>query len=320
MLTLDNTLHIKNISPDDMDIHVDLMLQAGQHLRSTAYWKWINKGIWDGDTIIHGIEHNRHMVGSYAVHPITLIYNNLTLSAGFATQALIHTEYRKLKNIYSITNSVIEECKQNGVQVVIGFPNETMWQISERFLEWKVVRLFQSLEINIEDFNVGDIGITNVTSYTRDMTIGFSQSQGISRKKTNKWFTWRFCDHPIIHYKIFCINKENIVSSYVVLKVFRANNTLKGHIMDYQSSSVDDMSSLMLKAKEYFRWMGVQKISFWCMPSNKWYQWFMQWPFKETGFKTNFAIKIIDDKNKSSIGSLPEYNNWDIQMSFSDAF
>lgn len=310
-------MEISDISANDVRPHVELMLAVSGHPRNETYWQWMNTGY--DETLITGLKHKGEILASYAVHARDLVYQGQIYRVGFATQALMHTDYRDLKNLVRLTDEVWRRCRLANINYVIGFPNNNIWMINKRVMDWSEIAVFPSYEVTLEKIK-SSIKHPPVDHISADIPneLYFETQSGVCLKKDYDWFRWRFNDNPCNYYRIRFVESYK-GHSYLIAKTYNSDNGIKfGHFIDFQFSDYDSFAALVFDAVSYFEWSGVDRISLWLMPSSDYLKWFVSLGFSDSGFSTNFGIKDVSNNRGGS--PLYDFNKWNIHMSFSDAF
>jgi hypothetical protein len=312
-------MELRRLIDKDASQHIELMLESSGHDRTIAYWKWLNCNLPSGDTIIYGIIENDRVIGSYAVHLVPLQYNGDVFKCGFATQAVVHSKYRNLQRIVSLSREVLDLCKELKFDFIFGFPNNNIWPVKKKIIGWKEVSKLKQLVVDISSFS--SINNKNVIVLERCNDIEFLQEKGVAFIKTNEWFKWRYFDNPIAHYHVCGITCESgkKISSYIVLKTYRGNENI-GHIIDIQSKNREDMEQLLSSAAEYFNWMGVKEISLWCTPSDEWYKFFVNLSVNSAYNVTDTNFGIFPLSKNGFNTDFYNIGNWNLKMFMSDAF
>jgi len=310
---------------------IDLFWQAGPHIRTVGFWRWMNQGNPFGHSIIELVESSGMIIGHYAILPVILCAGDTRVKAGFAIQALIHPSFRNLKNLLQMTGRVWERCAQEGIEFIYAFPNDNIWKVCLTLMDMKPICDFRSLELPFRGQPVSlprptsKIDVSRLTSFTEDFDGLWAESpiavtKKMSVARNSEFLNWRFFQHPLEHYIVYAATAKGKVRGYIVLKFYRRQDKLYGHIVDILTArdGLLDISRALLKiAFDFFTKSGVDIISGWMCPDNPYYELLASIGFTPTGFNTHFGYKSI-------IGEIPleflEPGNWYLTMADSDAF
>ena len=305
------------------------MWSSSTHVRNVQYWKWVNSDLWGYAPIIKYAYFKDNIIGSYVINPVKLLFKGKTIKAGFATQVLVHPEYRDLSIINDLNTSIVESCGHELVDFIYGFPNNSIWNVNLRLFGWNdagginYLRVdrnnFYKLNANIDTFFIDDSRINILKKFISEVSNRVNNDT-IEFKITLDWFKWRFFDNPLQYYKVMCVEIDNNVHGVLVLKNYYNGENLVGHIVYIKTLTInyDVVSSLVRKAFDYFEYIGALEVTIW-KTNNNWIMRFLQ----ENGFVlvddyyTNFGFKSIAMNN---IDNIPGAEGWDISMSNSDAF
>lgn len=303
---------IKLVKSDDISDIVSLYVSTDpRHLRSSVYYNYSNNTTFGNGICVLAKNKNKEVIGHYSIIPLEFSFNNKKISVGYAQQAIIHPEYRDLKLICSLHNKAIELVKDR-FDFVFAFSNDNFVQVKEKLLSWKNLGTFDSDLINLNEIK-DDINhdVVSVNSFKTDFE---NDKELFSICRTKEYLNYKFFKHPLNHYKVFGIYNKNKLEAYIVLKFYKNENEneLIGHFIDFVASSEEMLSSLMAKAKSYFRFYGVNKVIFW---NKSKYRKYLKNYIKEKSFKTNF---LLYDFNKSN--EFIKQDKWDLSMMLSDAF
>ena len=325
-----NTLTYRSYRRGDEIKICDLFLEGSPHIRTIGYWNWINCLSPFGRSIVEVAEINDKIIGHYAVLPINFYIEGKKINAGLVSQAIVHPSFRNLENIVNITNRVWQQCEEQSIEFVYGFPNNKMWDVKKLLMDWKPVAEFKCLEIEskkitkfstetrqnivlerIERFNEKFNELWNHSNFTN------SRLKIVSRNA--KYLNWRVFGNPLSHYHVYAAHIGNNIVGYIVLKLFRRSNTLYGHVIDIltlDSKQLDVAKTLLNGAFEYFNHANVDIVSMWLFEGNYLYKEILSKGFVADGFETNFGVKKINER----ADKIYDISDWHISMLDSDAF
>ena len=315
---------------DEYEI-TDLLTISGTHLRTAVYWRWSNIKTPFSRSICVVLEaHDKTIIGHYSIMNVKLFFNGDVYNAGFGGQLVIHPQFRNFKLLWKLLNFAWEKCKENKIDFVFAFPNANIWPIKYNMMNWKLVNEFKSLELNISDSfgNGKDDVLSSQLEFERITNLGdfentidrlwnenkIDMKSKIYIEKNFRFVSWRFFRHPLHHYPFFLVKNNGKYVGWVALKLYNKNSTSYGHIVDVVALGKDHYIWIVKEAVSFFKKYNVNILSLWCGENLK--KLFKELGFKETGFSTNFGIKIINNVPETAM----DINAWDLTMSYSDAF
>ncbi len=309
----------------------DLLMISGPHLRTVDYWRWSNIQTPFSKSICVVLETQDKMIaGNYSVMPVKLFCNGEVYNAGFGAQLVIHPQFRNFKLLWKLLSFAWEKCTQYSIDFIFAFPNDNIWPIKHKMMDWKLVKEFRALELNI---SVGfehdkDAALLPQAEFERITDLkGFENTidniwdehrinmkSNIYIEKDSKFVSWRFFRHPLHHYPFFLVKNNGKFIGWVALKFYTENGVRYGHIIDAVSPIKEHYSLIARKAINFFKKHNTDKVSLWCREDLKIL--FKELGFQETGFTTNFGVKVI----KRCPDVVTDINAWDLTMSCSAAF
>ncbi|MCR4321655.1 MAG: GNAT family N-acetyltransferase [Candidatus Brocadiaceae bacterium] len=308
----------------------DLFRMSSDHLRTLNYWRWANlKNPFSQSISLVVEDKSRNIIGNYSVMGFRLIYKDKFFKAGFGSQLVIHPRFRNFKLMWQLLNAVWSRSQEEGISFIFAFPNNNIWPIKNKFMDWKLVREFQSLELDVkgtgmrfeQNFEIRLQRISNLYPY-RDMIERIwgntNDRKLIHLQKNYDFVNWRFFKHPVEHYPFYLVKNQNgIIIGWIALKFYKKKEILYGHIVDFIIADEKLKKTLIMLAVEQLTISGVDIVSTWGSGSTK--HIYEEIGFREQGFTTNFGIKFFDDKHEEQV-DLTTYAKWDLAMSYSDAF
>ena len=249
---------------------------------------------------------------------------NKVRTIGFGQQAVTHYQYRGLDNILNICQQIYSLAASR-YDYLYAFPNNNMFPIKKRLLNWTDLGEFNADVIDIEKIPSG----VKQTNETRQIFALPKEVDGILRypsdqiclKNNSEFLNYRFVNNPINQYTMFgAFDEAQRLVGYIIAKLYydKNLNKLLGHLVDYEATQNVELvfNDLLNESKRFFEFYGVDLIVFWNQ-KNLYKQYFDQHINKEKkGFMTNFGLLELNP----SIPSISSINQWSFSMAHSDAF
>jgi len=328
-----SNIKYREYRPGDEKKHVELMWESSPHVRNIAYWKWINNKCGNKEPILQYAINEKHIIGSYVVHPVEVFLGKRKISAAFATQVLVHSSYRDLRILKNLSENISNACGKSGVEFIYGFPNSNIWEVYLRLFEWSDVGKIQFLACDISEYikknfkknSQYDVSILdqNDIFFIKDLldaykNLCFSKG-GVFLNKTVEWFEWRYFQNPMQHYKVLYAQKNSSIFGVLVIKYYNNGKRLVGHIVDIiiAESDAEIIDALINKSFSFFKFIGITEISLWRTREDWIKRYLISAGFSVTDRYSNFGIRKT---GKSHNESIYNQNNWDLCMGNSDAF
>tara|TARA_R110000765_G_scaffold141121_2_gene241886 strand:+ start:11 stop:1003 length:993 start_codon:yes stop_codon:yes gene_type:complete len=299
--------------------------------RGIDFWLWINRFLSKENSIVVIVEYQQKVVGHYAIIPGEVVLDEKKYQIGFGIHAVIESEVNNLVSIFEVTNLAYKKAKELGLKFIYGFPNKNYRLIQQKIERWQQIGLFSAYEIDINKYLINtDLNKYQIEKIT-DSTKSILSLAKIFDKKVNPktknyfdksflYYVNRYIKHPHKFYDSFLIKNQEGNSAIVILKKFRENNTIKGHLIDFlhqenfKFETIIDISIFILKKEK------IDLLSLWHI-NGEIKEIFENRGLEPKGFNTFFGLKFLDkDFKKTHQDVLLDFNNWTLMMGDSDAF
>jgi GNAT superfamily N-acetyltransferase len=218
-----SNLKYQIITPNDNEFHNGLLETASeihQREKDTSEWlKWKYFSSPFGNCIVAcAINEQNKVVGEISFGRYEFILNNETVKAAYSYQTMVHPDYQGKGVFKKLTNLAINECKNQGVEILFNFPNANSympfiknkwkpinsikyWMKPMRFLKvlanitsirksFQVDNAISLDEINVQKlkelfYNVKPLNIPNT----------------LCPNRTKEFLEWRYTSYPVAKYK-----------------------------------------------------------------------------------------------------------------------
>ena len=309
--------------------HIELMWSSSMHVRNVQYWNWLNSEYWGGGKpIIEYAFSNSRLIGSYVIHPLNLSYAGRIFKSGFATQVIIHPEYRDMSILKNLTDNIIKACELSGLDFIYGFPNDSIWNIHIRMFGWKDVGKISTLKLcNAGAMHIDsqkNIFVVTDDDYVEVCEFIWTTSSNncpnlVSFINSAEWAIWRYYKNPLQYYKLLALRGKDGLEGVIAIKYYNKNSVLIGHIIGLHvlNDSSTVIASLLLEAVKEFKFVGVDVITMWQPNNSLVKKCILDFGFKKNGEVTNFGIRRI---SKNYNDKMDESINWNLSMFNSDAY
>ncbi len=313
-------------SDDEYQI-LNLYEEVNNRKMALEYWRWRYSKSPFGKGIIKLVFADGKLIGHYAVTPMDILFNNKPLRAVFSLHTMTHPDFQKQGIFTFLAEEVYKKCQSEGFSFVYGFPNENSYHGFKNKLGWTGFGKMNSLEKHLDaetNSSSKAENIHEIDGFDYRVNVLWDKVKAGYRvivPRTKDYLNWRFAEHPTIEYPKYIITSaDSELSGYMVLKVYRDGNRVKGHIVDMLS--VDDehtVKSLLNTAYDYFTERKIGNLSCW-MPENC----FCARILKEEGFiskefDVSFGVRTFK-KVEKSLNSVEQLDNWHLTMSDVDVF
>ena len=166
---------------------------------------------------------------------------------------------------------------RKGIELIYGFPNANIVKLYSEKLDWRIFGKINGFELVLE------AGVSArcdpkeeplVEKTTMDFNLELDEFWDRQKKdykvvvpRNSTFFNWRYFLRPDYEYKVFISSQGGNLKGYIVLKLFKENDRIIGHIVDCISEERRGLNALLNKALEYFKENKASRVSFW-FPEN----------------------------------------------------
>ena len=302
------------------------LLRACGYSPDERWWRWMNEECPQGKTLVElAVAGDGEVVGHYSVWPKLLRSGGATLRAGMAIHAAVHPDHRGLSILKDLMQRTVARCREEGIAFIYAFPNDQVWLVYLRFLQWKELGDLKACEISLEGWDEPEQG-GSLQWVLRDPPV-FEEAHGriqqamleegslrekIAAVKDRAWLEWRYARHPRVRYPLLeGRSSSGELVAYGVLKLYEKAGIRYGHIVDFGvlPSAEQGFPALVRAALRFFKSRGADVASCWFSDE--------QLGFRKTGFITHVGIRPVEPENSGETFML---NPWHVTMGDSDAF
>jgi GNAT superfamily N-acetyltransferase len=313
-------------SGDEYQI-LSLYEEVNNRNMALEYWRWRHAKSPFGKGIIKLVLADGKLIGHYAVTPMDILVDNRPLRAVFSLHTMTHPAFQRQGIFTFLAEEVYKRCQSESFSFAYGFPNENSYHGFTNKLGWTGFGKMSSLEkkLDAKTKAVSKAGnIHEIDRFDDRVNVLWDTVKAGYRvivPRTKDYLNWRFAEHPTVEYPRYIITSGGSeLSGYMVLKVYRNGDLVKGHIVDMLS--VDDehtVKGLLNTAHDYFIERGIENLSCWMPESCFCTRILKQEGFINKEFDVNFGVRIFEKADKS-LRSVEQLDNWHLTMSDVDVF
>ena len=319
-------IQIRKLKSADIEKVCALFTEFLPYKRDIDFWFWINKFIGVDDSIaVIAEDKDEKIVGYYAIVPFNLNYMGTILKAGLGLHAFVHPDYRRKVSIFELSNLAYKEAKNKEIKLVYGFPNKNYKDIQLKIERWSEIATFKSIELSAKiKKNNTKFKLKKINNSAKDLLniekliIQNQNINSIELKKTTKYYYERYINHPQKLYNCFYIVVQSKILGFLVLKTFKDEETVKGHIIDFITKEIVTYTDIIDLSLDYFN-EEINKLVLWPV-NEKFKAEVKKYGNINYGFETFFGLKLIDKSLKDELHNLINFENWNLMMGDSDAF
>lgn len=270
---------------------------------SLEEWRWFYR-----DAVIVIAEDAGRIIGHYAVQRRPFSVKGRVCAAGLVIGSMVSPEYRNVTTFLECAKYCYALCRQRGIAFVYAFPNDNVWLVRRRMLDWSALPSLISLVAAPDTVEqVDEERIDRVDEVESEVVVG---SDAIAPIYPKDFLTWRI-HKPGTTYPTFADRDRR---GYVVLKHYKDD----GHILALRAKDPQTGRRLLARALAHFVAANTKKISMWMLPRSPMFPMVTAAglvPDSEKG--KNFGFLALED---GLTETLADASAWDISMLDSDVF
>jgi hypothetical protein len=238
------------------------------------YWKFTGSNP-AGHSFIWVAEHKDHLVGHFAAVPYRLKVFDEELTASHTIGALVDRKFQNRGLLKFVGEKLMEELAANNIHYTWGFPNRLAHKFENVILKYNDLVEFDLWKLEKANIvaTVPNPAIRPVTEFDArfdNLWEICSPDYPVAVVRNRTYLNWRYLKRPDWHYYPFALYEDELLKGYIILKLYREEETLRGHIVDIFGRRDDKatFSALIERATRFFITEGVDEatVLFWGNP------------------------------------------------------
>lgn len=234
-MSTNNIIYRPEKLPNESENILKLMSICFKREFSRDWFEWFNLNCPFGKNNIFIAEDldNSDIVGVYGLLPYKCIINNKIVDSLLCTNVMTHPDYGG-RGIFTQLGryALSSEFKNGKFKFSLGVPNANAIK-GHLKIGWTVFSnlTFYKKHINAKTNFEGE----QIFEFTDDhgaFATKISMNNNFSVLKNSDFLNWRYFERPDKEYIIYEIRSNGVLSGFIVLKYFDANNYKKLHILD----------------------------------------------------------------------------------------
>lgn len=231
------------------------------------YWKFTERNP-AGHAFVWVAEHQDHLVGHFAAVPYKLKLFDEVVTASHTIGALVDKKFQNRGLLKFVGEKLMEDLEKNNIPYTWGFPNRLAHKFENVVLKyndlvnfdlWKIEKAALKKSLPIP-------GIRPVTEFDNafdELWETCSPDYEIAVVRNKIYLNWRYLQRPDWKYFPFALYGGNALKGYVVLKLYKEEETLRGHIIDIFARRDDEqtLAGLIDHSLNFFIDEGVDEIT-----------------------------------------------------------
>jgi GNAT superfamily N-acetyltransferase len=260
--------YIKGDEKEIMDLDArELPTQWNPRTLENWHWKFTERNP-AGHSFIWVAEHGGHLVGHFAAVPYRLKIFDEVVTASHTIGALVDKKYRNRGLLKFVGEKLMEELVKNNIPYTWGFPNRLAHKFENVILKyndlvdfslWKV----EKAALKKTPPNPGIRAVMEFDEAFNKLWERCSPGYEIAVVRNKIYLDWRYLQRPDWKYYPFAFYENDELKGYVVLKLYREENTQRGHIIDIfaQRDDAQTLAALIDHSINFFIEQAVDEIT-----------------------------------------------------------
>ena len=285
---------------------------------SNWYWKYTDSNP-SGKSFIWLMEKDGSIIAHFAAVPYKIKVFDREIVASHSIAALVKEEYQNLGLLKFVGDKLFKELKENEIPFTYGFPNKRAYGLHKEFMQYHDLIFFETWKIEknkitnkeqLEFFRPIDKFDDDFDKLWDDCCDDYK----VAVVRNKKYLNWRYLKRPDWKYYPFGIYQNEELKGYVVLKLYKEDKIIRGHILDVFThlGDTDTLNKIIDGSLDFFKEHNVDEIT--CFMSGN-------TPFekalKEHGFfkeKTKIPLIIRINKEFDYSEEIKDQKNWYFMM------
>ncbi|KAF0135268.1 MAG: hypothetical protein FD145_94 [Candidatus Saganbacteria bacterium] len=240
---------------------------------SNWYWKYSDQNP-AGKSFIWVMEEGNNIVAHFAVVPYRLQVFDEELVASHSIGAMVEPKYQNRGLLKFVGDKLFEEAAQNNIPFTYGFPNEKAYRVHRTHMGYEDLIEFDTWKITRPAIDKSTLNITDSASFrpVKEFDDDFDRLWDLCSEKykivvvRNKaYLNWRYLERPDWKYYPFGVYANGELKGYSVLKLYREDKLLRGHIIDIFADLHDEdtITKIINGSLSFFSEQKVDEVTCW---------------------------------------------------------
>ncbi len=233
------------------------------------YWKFTDKNP-NGHAIIWVADHKEQMVAHFAAVPYKLKTFGHITSASHSIGALVEEKYQNRGLLKLVGDKMLEELKEKEVPFTWGFPNKRAYTFETKVLGYHDLTNFDIWQLEKDKIfaSTPNPGIRKITLFGEEFDRLWqecSPGYDVAVVREKEYLNWRFLQRPDWEYFPFALYDGDELKGYTVFKLYREEETLRGHFIDFfaRRDDKETIRQLIHHGFNFFSEKEVDEITVW---------------------------------------------------------
>lgn len=257
-----------------------------------------------------------NIVANYSVSPFMLKIGGRIEKAAISMTTMVDPLFRGKGLTESLAQELYEKMEQDGYKAIMMFPNRNSFNIFKNKLNMKFIYEIPTMKLDLwtqeESVFFEEIVKDSCFKYNYDIVV---QNELNCVEKSKEYFLWRYKQNPLYVYENYVIQKEGVVSSFCIVKLY---NEVELDIVDFNASNIIEANMLLKHIISEAKKNNLKFINCWASAHSFVHDLFIKSGFIPSAPITYFGMKFLDKYLENDFNS--NFASWSIQMGDSDVY
>lgn len=202
--------------------------------------------IFDSRNLVYGAFDQEVLSAGYCILQSHAFFHGKLVKSGLCNNVFVTPEYQGFHLFTKLGRYVLSKAGEQGVQILIGFPNENSlpghrrvgWTAFPKNYYLETKRIKDVVSGKIVDERISPLTSFNLRFWEKafsDFALSIADGRSFSIVKEVEYFSWRYFKRPSGNYSIFFFQEKGRVRGYVVFKYYEPSRRI--HILDVEAEN-----------------------------------------------------------------------------------
>ena len=239
--------------------------------RTLANWYWkFSETNPAGPSLIWLAEHENRLIGHFAAVPFRLKVFDEVVTASHSIGALVEKKYQKRGLLKLVGDKLMEDLVRHNIPYTWGFPNRLAYEFEKVALGYGDLINFDEWQLTKEKLvrKEPPLSFRKITGFNEEFDRLWqecSPGYDIAVKRDKTYLNWRFIGRPDWWYFPYAYYEGDRLKGYMVMKLYREESFLRGHIIDIfaRKDDKETLSHLLAGGINFFAEQAVDSVTVW---------------------------------------------------------
>lgn len=240
------------------------------------YWKYKGNNPF-GRAMVWVAEEKKKIVATFSIIPLNYKINGEIIKGSCSIAMIVHPSYQNKGLIKFVADKLFEDAKLNKIKFIYGYPNENAYQIHKKFFLYEDISLqkmfYKKIKKSILASNISNFDFIEIKKFPKNINAFLSKAgkqHKVYLQRNLKFLNWRYFERPDYKYKVFVVKKNKKILGYFVLKIYREDKIIRGHIIDcFYDKNSNVFGKIVNFCENYFLKKKCNEISMWLQGDDK---------------------------------------------------